>query len=80
METTVTAVVSAPIITGLVQVFKPLINNSKVYAPLALVLGIVLNVAVAFGRHNDPIEAAFQGTIAGLAAAGIFSATKAATE
>ena len=76
MEQTAIAAVSAPLIVGVVQVFKPLIPDARLYAVLALALGIVANVGIAYARNGDLIEAAIAGTLAGLSAAGLYSGVK----
>ena len=77
MESTVTAGISAPVIMALIQIAKPYINNDRVYAPLALALGIVLNLAIAVARGADPLDAGLSGLLAGLAASGLYSGGRA---
>lgn len=76
MDTAATAVISAPIIVGVVQALKGFIPDARLYAPIALLLGIVANVGIAYARHADPVEAAVAGMLAGLSAAGLYSGGK----
>jgi hypothetical protein len=66
-----------PVIIGLVQALKPWL--SKEITPLvAIVLGVLLNLAVAWRLDTDPVLAVLLGIVAGLAASGLYSGVKAA--
>jgi uncharacterized membrane protein (DUF441 family) len=69
---------SVPVIVGIIQVLKPLIPSVKWYGLLAVILGILINVLVAWGileavTRTTIIAAVFQGIVAGLAASGAYS-------
>ncbi|MFN8533270.1 MAG: hypothetical protein U0556_06965 [Dehalococcoidia bacterium] len=61
-----------PVIVALVQVFKPFVADSRFYPPIALGMGLLLNLGAAFLLDADPQRAALAGIVAGLAAAGLY--------
>lgn len=64
---------SIPLIIGLIEVFKQFVADKRFYPLFAVVLGILINVGIAYGIGESFILAAFMGTIAGLASCGLYS-------
>ena len=79
MEQIVVGVASAPAVLALVNIFKPFIPDSRFYPLLALVLGIVWNVAAAFVLGQPLPPAAFLGAMAGFIAGGVWDVTQSRT-
>jgi hypothetical protein len=65
---------SVPIIIGLVQVFKLWVKDTRLYPLFSIVLGLAFNIAIGIYTATGIPEAAVMGVIAGLAAAGMYSA------
>lgn len=65
-----------PIITALVSVFKPWLPDERLHPPLALALGILLNVGIAYYQATDLVLALLLGVVTGLAASGLYSQAK----
>ena len=76
--TSIVALGGVPLILGLVQLFKPFITDTCFYPLVALVIGLVINLAAgwALGASvaSDWVTALFNGIIAGMAASGLYSA------
>ena len=74
---TLAGVGSIPLIVGLTQLSKGFILDTRYYPVISVVAGIILNIliAMALGPLNraDIVIATLQGTMAGLAASGLYS-------
>lgn len=70
---------AVPVIIGLVEVFKRWIADDRYYPLIALALGIIINVAIAYQTAGDYLLAVLVGIVAGLAASGLYSGGKAVT-
>jgi hypothetical protein len=68
-----------PVVAAIVQVFKPWLPDDKWNPPLALALGILLNVAIAYQQKGDIVLGVLIGIVTGLAASGLYSQAKAYT-
>ncbi len=58
------------LIVALVQVAKQWVTTPRDWPLLAMVIGLVLNVAIALWAHTDLFVAGFTGLLIGLGAAG----------
>ena len=76
--TSIVALGGVPLIMGLVQLFKPFINDTRFYPLLAVGFGLVINLVAgwALGASSSPdwVTVFFNGVIAGLASGGLYSA------
>ena len=68
-------IASVPAIVALVNLAKSLGLNGKLSALVAVVLGVCLNVATVAAAGSPIFEAASQGLLLGLAAAGLYDLT-----
>lgn len=68
-------IASVPAIVALVNLAKSLGLNGKLSALVAVVLGVALNVATVAAAESPIFEAASQGLLLGLAAAGLYDLT-----
>jgi hypothetical protein len=66
----------APVILALVNLAKPFITDARWYAPLAVVIGVGLNLVLAFIFGLPWLVAIIYGILGGLSAAGLYSGTK----
>jgi hypothetical protein len=77
----VIALGGVPIIVGLVEVIKPFCVDARFYPIFALLLGLLLNIGVAWVLTTmakpDIVVAVLNGVLAGLAASGLYSGYKA---
>ena len=64
---------SIPLIVAIVQAFKGLIPDTRWYAVIALIFGIVINLGIGSYLNTPLVVAAIQGIIAGLSASGLYS-------
>jgi len=70
----------APLVMSLVTItIKPFVPDSRWYPVAALVFGIAWNVALAYGFGLALNTSVVLGVVTGLAAAGVYSASKAVT-
>lgn len=75
MDTTnLFGVAAAPIITALIEAFKPWVSDKRWWPLVAIALGIVWNVVVGVQTLGDLRIAVIYGVITGLAASGLYSA------
>ncbi len=65
-----------PIITALVSVAKPWLPDERLHPPVALALGVALNVGIAYQQQTDLVLAVLVGIVTGLAASGLYSQAK----
>ena len=76
--TSIVALGGVPLILGLVQLFKPFINDARFYPLLALGFGLAINLIAGWtlgaSTPSDWVTALFNGIIAGMAASGLYSA------
>lgn len=79
MIDTVTTIASVPAIIALTNLMKALGLGGKWAALAALLLGLTLNIAAYVFAGSGLWEAASQGLILGLAAAGLYDLTTPAT-
>ena len=68
----VVTIASVPAIVALVNMAKGLGLNGKLSALVAVILGVGLNVAAVAAAGSPIFEAASQGLLLGLAAAGLY--------
>jgi hypothetical protein len=68
-----------PIIVGLIQVVKPWISDSRLLPPIALALGIAINVGIAFATGGNVGLSVLIGVVVGLASSGLYSQGRALT-
>ena len=73
--TAIMTITSVPAIVALVNLAKGLGLNGKLSALVAVVLGVGLNVATVAAAGSLIFEAASQGLLLGLAAAGLYDLT-----
>jgi len=66
-----------PVLIGLVEVCKRWIADDRWYAPIAIALGVIINCAIAYQAGTDYLLAVLIGVVAGLAASGLYSGSKA---
>jgi hypothetical protein len=68
----------APVIAAIVEMCKRSLPEvaERWWPPVALVLGVALNVAIAYGQQGDMGLAVLVGIVTGLTASGIYSQTK----
>lgn len=76
METTVVDAAVVAGIVGIVQVAKPFVPDERVWAVLALVLGVAWGVGSRVASGGDILSGAMLGVMTGLAASGAFSQGK----
>jgi hypothetical protein len=62
-----------PIIAALVQALKGYLPSDRYNPLLALVLGVALNVGIAYQLRTDVGLALIVGVVAGLSASGLYS-------
>jgi high-affinity Fe2+/Pb2+ permease len=76
--TSIVALGGVPLILGLVQLFKPFITDTRFYPLLAVGFGLAINLvagwALGAGEASEWVTALLNGIIAGMAAAGLYSA------
>lgn len=72
----VLTIATVPAILALVQLAKDLGLNGKGATVLAVVLGVLLNVAVTFLSQEVWFQAVAGGLLLGLSAAGVYDAAK----
>jgi hypothetical protein len=65
-----------PVIMALVEVAKPWLEDQRYWPLVSITLGVLLNVAVAALLSSSVPTGALTGLVAGLAAAGLYSAGK----
>ncbi len=70
---------AVPIITALLQMFKGWVPN-KALPFLAIVVGVGWNVGLTVGTDEFSRTTIFLGIVVGLAASGLYSASKATVE
>lgn len=69
--------IGAPVIVGLVEVFKRSLGLPDRLAPVAaIVVGVALNVVIAIRTAQDPVLAALVGIAVGLTTVGLFSGVR----
>lgn len=68
----------APFITALCQLIKGYLPSDRYVPSAALLLGVALNIAVAYNQGGDMLLAVLVGITTGLAASGLYSQTKTA--
>lgn len=68
----------APFITAIIQAAKATIPEwpDRVWPGFALLLGVAVNVAVAYRQQTDMMLAVLVGIVTGLAASGLYSQAK----
>lgn len=76
MNDTLTVIVSVPAILAIVNFAKSVGISGRFSIALAVGLGVVLNVANYYLGANGGYQAAVQGLILGLSAAGLYDVTK----
>ena len=66
-----------PIILALTQLFKPWINDTRLYPFISVAWALAINIGLAIGLGGADrvvlMNAAFLGTMAGLAGSGLYS-------
>ena len=67
---------SVPVLIGLVEVCKRWIDDDRYYPLIALALGIIINLAIAYRTGTDYTLAVLVGVVAGLASSGLYSGQK----
>ena len=72
---TVTTIATVPAIVAIVNLIKGLGLDGKLSALVAVLLGVLLSIAVVVGAGNPIFDAAAQGLLLGLAAAGLYDLT-----
>ena len=77
---TITLIATVPAILALVNLAKDLGLGSSRAMLLAVLLGVALNVADYYLATSGGYQAAVQGLILGLSAAGLYDVTKAARQ
>ena len=65
---------SIPVILGLVQVIKLWVSDTRLYPIFSIILGLIMNIGISFYLGEDMVAAVVMGIIAGLSAAGMYSA------
>jgi hypothetical protein len=80
MESALTAIGTAPVITALVQLVKPFVKRDDWFGPLALLFGVLTNVGAGLATGGNVAESFAAGVLAGLAASGLYSTGKAMGE
>ncbi len=63
-----------PLITGLVQLFKPFVKDTRFYPLIAVGCGLVLDVAVGLAVAQPWYVGLIMGLVSGLAGSGLYSA------
>jgi hypothetical protein len=61
------------LIVGIVQIFKAWISDTRYYLPIAVVVGIALNLLIGWYLGVDLAASTIMGLIAGMAAGGAYS-------
>ncbi len=69
-----------PLIVALVQACKAWVRDERYWPLLALAWGLAINLFAAYALPSDWRQAIVYGVVAGLAAAGLYSAGKAPTK
>jgi hypothetical protein len=71
-------IAGAPFITAIVQACKMTFpeSNDRIWPGVALVLGVAVNVAIAYREQGDMLLAVLVGIVTGLTASGLYSQTK----
>lgn len=72
----VTLIASIPAILALVNFAKKLGVSNQASLALSVVLGVAINVANFYLASNGGYQAAVQGLVLGLSAAGLYDTTK----
>jgi hypothetical protein len=65
-----------PVIVGLIQVAKPFITDTRLLPPIALVLGVAVNVGIAAATAGNIGLSVLIGIVVGLAASGLYSQSR----
>lgn len=81
----IASVASVPFILALTEIIKRGFRDrygvdhlpAQALPALDLVLGVVLNVGIAYWQHTDPVLGLFVGLVMGATAAGTYSGAKA---
>ena len=63
-----------PFIVGLVELVKPFIADKRFYPIVAVTIGVILNLIVAWQLDTGYVLAVLLGALVGLAASGLYSA------
>ncbi len=61
------------VIVGAVQVLKPFVSDTRLYLPIAIACGLVLNLVIGYAVGVAWAQSLIMGFIAGLAAGGAYS-------
>lgn len=74
-----------PVVVALVEVFKTIVPDRRLWPVLALILGVLWQTSVSFalGGGNDSlfvIREVLNGIVIGLAASGLYSGVRALTK
>jgi hypothetical protein len=71
-------IAGAPFITAIVEMAKQTIPEwpDRVWPGFALLLGVAVNVAIAYREQGDMLLAVLVGIVTGLTASGLYSQTK----
>jgi hypothetical protein len=78
----VTGLAAAPIIAALLQVIKPFVPDSRWWPLIAIAMGVAWSLAVNAALPDAAVSdvgwiaAGLRGVVTGMAASGIYSATK----
>lgn len=65
-----------PLVLALVQAFKPFVDDKRFWPIMAMILGVILNVAIACLMAGDMSTGVMLGIVTGLAAVGLYSTPK----
>lgn len=71
-----TGFAAIPVIIGLVQIAKGFIEDARYWPIIAIVVGVLWNVAVASITNQPLALAGLTGVVVGLAAAGLYDIRK----
>ena len=65
-----------PIVIALVEACKRWVQDERWWPPLAIVWGVVLNLALAYILHTEYPTAVVVGVVTGLAGAGLYDSRR----
>ena len=75
-NTIIIATIFIPWIQAVVNMIKPFISDTRLYAPISVLVGIIMLLLIGVGFGQSLSEYLLAGFVAGLSASGLYDITK----